>query len=403
MDLTILDTNLEVISIVDTYESFIWTDRYHEYGDFELYTSISEDILINARQDYYIQNRDSEHVMIIEKLLINSDTENGNHITVTGRSLESILNRRIIWGQKTLSGNLQNGIKELLDDCIINPSDSDRKIDNFIFEYSDDPAVTGLTIQAQYTGDNLYDVIQKICSEYDIGFKVTLNDNKQFVFKLYAGADRSYDQVINPYVIFSHNFDNIINSNYIESKSALKNVALVGGEGEGSYRKYTTVGAGIGINRRELFVDARDMSSDVGDGISLANDEYYAQLQQRGKEKLAENTDITSFEGQVETTLMFKYGEDFFNGDIVHIADEYGHETRARIIEIVISENEEGLSVYPTFEPLKRPITALTVKDDGEENVTIIGNVKFTDDGEGNVTITGVNIDIYGDGNIIIY
>lgn len=352
MDLTILDTNLEAISIVDTYESFIWTDRYHEYGDFELYTSISDYILSNARQDYYIQNRDSEHVMIIEKLLINSDTENGNHITVTGRSLESILNRRIIWGQKTLSGNLQNGIKELLDDCIINPSDVDRKIDNFTFEYSDDPAVTELTIQAQYTGDNLYDVIQKICSEYDIGFKVTLNDNKQFVFKLYAGADRSYDQVVNPYVIFSHNFDNIINSNYIESKSALKNVALVGGEGEGSYRKYTTVGAGIGINRRELFVDARDMSSDVGDGISLANDEYYAQLQQRGKEKLAENTDITSFEGQVETTLMFKYGEDFFNGDIVQIADEYGHETRARILEIVISENEEGSSVYPTFKPI---------------------------------------------------
>lgn len=352
MDLTILDTNLEAISIVDTYESFIWTDRYHEYGDFELYTSISEYILSNARQDYYIQNRDSEHVMIIEKLLINSDTENGNHITVTGRSLESILNRRIIWGQKTLSGNLQNGIKELLDDCIINPSDNDRKIDNFIFEYSDDPAVTGLTIQAQYTGDNLYDVVQKICSEYDIGFKITLNDNKQFVFKLYSGTDRSYDQVVNPYVIFSHNFDNIINSNYIESKSALKNVALVGGEGEGSYRKYTTVGAGIGINRRELFVDARDMSSDVGDGISLANDEYFAQLQQRGKEKLAENTDITSFEGQVETTLMFKYGEDFFNGDIVQIADEYGHETRARILEIVISENEEGSSVYPTFKPI---------------------------------------------------
>lgn len=352
MDLTILDTNLEAISIIDTYESFIWTDRYHEYGDFELYTSISEHILSNARQDYYIQNRDSEHVMIIEKLLINSDTENGNHITVTGRSLESILNRRIIWGQKTLSGNLQEGIKSLIDDCIINPSDSNRKIDNFIFEYSDDPSITELTIQAQYTGDNLYDVVQKICSEYDIGFKITINDYKQFVFKLYAGADRSYDQVANPYVIFSPNFDNIINSNYIESKSALKNIALVGGEGEGSYRKYTTVGEGIGINRRELFVDARDISSDVGDGISLSNDEYNAQLQQRGKEKLAENTDITSFEGQVETTLMFKYGEDFFNGDIVQIADEYGHETRARILEIVISENEEGSSVYPTFKPI---------------------------------------------------
>jgi hypothetical protein len=46
---------------------------------------------------------------------------------------------------------------------------------------------------------------------------------------------------------------------------------------------------------------------------------------------------------------MFKYGEDFFNGDIVQITNEYGHETKARILEIVMSENEEGTSVYPTF------------------------------------------------------
>lgn len=352
MDLIILNADLNAVMIVDTYESFIWTDRYYEYGDFELYTSISDSILSNVRQDYYVQNRDSEHVMIIEKLLINSDTENGNHLTVTGRSLESILNRRIIWGRKTLSGNLQNGIKELLDECIITPSDSDRKIDNFIFEYSDDPAITELTINAQYTGDNLYDVIHKICSERDLGFKVTLNDNKQFVFKLYAGADRSYDQVVNPYVIFSPNFDNIVNSNYIESKSALKNVTLVGGEGEGYDRKYTTVGSGSGLSRREVFTDARDISSDIGDGVTLGNDEYIALLEQRGKEKLAESTDVTSFEGQVETTLMFKYGVDFFNGDIVQIANEYGHETKARVLEVVMSENEEGSSVYPTFKPI---------------------------------------------------
>lgn len=49
--------------------------------------------------------------MIVEKIQITSDTEDGNHVTVTGRSLESILDRRIVWGQKLLSGNLQNGIK----------------------------------------------------------------------------------------------------------------------------------------------------------------------------------------------------------------------------------------------------------------------------------------------------
>lgn len=349
MNLLVLNTNLDTIAIVDSYESFIWTDRYNSYGDFELYTPMTGEVLGYIKQDYYLQNRDSEHTMIIEKLLIESDVEDGNHITVTGRSLESILDRRIIWGQKTISGNLQNGIKTLLNENIISPSDSNRKISNFIFEESTDPAITSLTIEAQYTGDNLYEVIRNICSEHSIGFKVTLNTNKQFIFKLYAGADRSYEQTTNPYVVFSPNFENIVNSNYIESKASLKNVTLVGGEGEGASRKYATVGSGVGLNRRELFTDARDISSDVGDGVVLTDSEYTAQLQQRGKENLAENTDITSFEGQIETTLMFKYGEDFFNGDIIQIANEYGHESRARIIEIVTSEGTEGKSVYPTL------------------------------------------------------
>lgn len=349
MDLFVLDQNLEAIAIVDTYNSLIWTDRYQECGDFELYRSISKELLEYIKQDYYLVNNESEHTMIIEKLLINSDPEEGNHITVTGRSLESILERRIIWGLKTISGNLQNGIKILLEENIISPKDPDRKIDNFVFEESTDPAITELGIDAQYTGDNLYEVIKKICVERGIGFKVTLNDQKQFVFKLYAGVDRSYEQVERPHVVFSPSFDNIIDSNYIESKSSLKNVTLVGGEGEGSERKYVTVGSESGLDRRELFTDARDISSDVGDGKVLTEAEYNAQLEQRGKEDLAENTDVVSFEGQAETSRMFVYGRDFFNGDIVQVADEYGHEIQARVLEIITSEDEQGRSVYPTF------------------------------------------------------
>ena len=209
-------------------------------------------------------------------------------------------------------------------------------------------------LEAQYTGDNLYDVIQKICEEQGIGFKITLNDEKQFVFELYAGSDRSYDQTRNPYVIFSPKFENIINSNYIESKASLKTVTLVGGEGEGADRRYTTVGGGSGLNRRELFTDARDISSNVGSDDALTDAEYMAQLQQRGKEKLAENVSITSFEGETETTIMFQYGKDFFNGDIVQIANEYGHETKARILEIVRSEDKDGYSVYPTFKTIEQ-------------------------------------------------
>ena len=349
MDLMILDTNKNPLCLLDVYNSFIWTDRYFKYGDFELHASMSEDLLQYLKQDYYITNANSEHVMIIEKLLINSDIENGNTIIVSGRSLESLLERRIVWNRTTLSGNLQSGIKKLLDENIISPTDSSRKIDDFIFEESTDSAITGLTIDGQYTGDNLYEVIASICQENGIGFEITLNNSKQFVFKLYSGVDRSYDQSVYPYVVFSPNFENMVESNYMESKMAMKNVTLIGGEGEGNARKYTSVGTASGLDRRELFTDARDIRAEDDEGNAISEAEYLKQLEQRGRENLAENIAVVAFEGQADVVSMFVYGADFFMGDIVQIADEYGHETKSRMVELVSSESEEGVSTYPTF------------------------------------------------------
>lgn len=95
MDIWVLDKTLEANDIVDTFNSLIWTDRYDEYGDFEIYTSVTDQALSLLQMDYYLQSRSSEHVMIIEEVLIDTDPENGNSVTITGRSLESLLSRRM--------------------------------------------------------------------------------------------------------------------------------------------------------------------------------------------------------------------------------------------------------------------------------------------------------------------
>jgi len=352
VELVVLDSSLKMLSVLDTFESLIWTERYSAYGDFEVYTSINDSVLNTLKDDYYLWLKESNQTMIIEDRKIESDAENGNHFTVTGRSLESILERRIIWKQTILSGNFQNGIKKLLDENIINPSDNSRKVSELVFEASTDPLITGLTVEAQFTGDNLYDAIKKLCDSKNIGFRIKLSNDNKFVFKLYSGADRSYDQFANPYIVFSPKFDNIISTNYLESKKTLKTVTLVAGEGEGVDRKTTTVacssGAGKGLSRRELYTDARDVSSTVDDR-TLTDTEYNAQLSQRGLENLAENILTKSFEGKVETTRMYKYGEDFSLGDIVQIVNEYGIEGKARVTEFIRSQSKEGLDSYPTF------------------------------------------------------
>ncbi len=353
MEIYVLNTNFESVAVVDEFESLIWTDRYDEAGDFELFMSMDKRLLSYLKQDYYLWSAESEHMMIIEQINITSDLEEGNKLIVTGRSLESILNRRIVWGQKVLTGLLQEAIETLLNECIISPTIAERKIDNFIFVQNNDPRITALTIDTQYTGDNLYEVIQTQCTKHNIGFKIVLNDNNQFVFSLYSGEDRSYEQTENPYVIFSPDFENIINSNYLESNQVYKNVTLVAGEGEGAARKTRVVGSASGLSRRELFTDARDVSSDAGDGWTLTDAEYNEQLDQRGTDSLTEYAAITSFEGEVEATRMFKYGVDFFIGDIVQIANEYGHEGRAYISEFVMAQSENGTSMYPTFKTIQ--------------------------------------------------
>ena len=89
--------------------------------------------------------------------------------------------------------------------------------------------------------------------------------------------------------------------------------------------------------------NALEMSS-IFDGIIV--DGVYMSI---GDEKLAESVAAQSFEGQVEMTKMFEYGKDFFIGDIVQIANEYGMESRARISEIVTAIDTQGTVTYPTL------------------------------------------------------
>lgn len=354
MDLYILDPNFNAIAILDYYESLIWTERYYREGDFEIYTTARKDIIETLKEDNYIWTKDSEDTMIIEQVQLSSDVENGDDFIVTGRSLVSILHRRIIWTQTVLSGNFQDEIERLLNENVINPTIPERKIPNFIFQKSTDERITSLTLEStQCFGDDLYDVVSTLCEMKEVGFKVVLSDANEFIFSLYVGEDRSYDQFKNPYVIFSSNFDNIINSNYLESKKTLKTVTLVAGEGEGSERKTIVVPsdaekAKTGLNRREMFSDAGDISSSV-DGETISDSEYNAQLTQRGEEELSKNIITKSFEGEVDTTELFQYGVDFYKGDIVQIANEYGIEGKSRIIEIVRSHDDSGIDILPTF------------------------------------------------------
>ena len=346
MELYVRNKQKQVIGIIDAYNSVIWSKRYNSVGDFEIYTLVTPEIMELLKYDYYITRLDDDMVGIIEHIIISSDEEEGAYITISGRSAESILSRRIVWNQTNLNESVESGIRRLIDENVINPTIPERKIPDFILGN-----IQGFTdkIEKQITGDNLLDAISKICNTYELGFRVTLDNIGQFKFSLYRGEDRSYGQQINPYVVFSPTFDNLLNSEYESDLTNYKNVALVAGEGEGAERKTKSVGTSEGMDRRELFVDARDLSSSIDGNTQLSDEEYNAVLKDRGSESLSETNSTEAFSGETEPKTTYTYKADYFIGDIVQIENEYGITAAPRIVEIMESDDDTGYRIVPGF------------------------------------------------------
>jgi len=351
MDILVLDKQYSSIANIDEYKSFIWTDRYSKCGDFVLEISVSSEYLPYLALDNYLVINDSNKIMIIEDISIDSDEIEGNYAKITGRSAESILDRRVFLKADSLTGNIENSIKTIINENFISPSNSSRRIDNMIFIDSTDTNVTSLVFEeSKYSkGENIYDTIVSLCEYYQIGFSMVLNENNVFEFRLYSGVDRTYEQSIVPYVVFSPSYDNLKNSNYYTSNAKYKNVNFVLGEGSDEDQVTTTVGSAQGLDRREMSTNSTKVSTDI-DGVIVSSGEYLDILITDGKKELTNNKIDLAFDGETDAEQLYHYGTDFFIGDIVQIEDEYGNSGKVCITELIVSMDTEGYSMYPTFE-----------------------------------------------------
>lgn len=379
----LLDNELNKKYIIDTYSSAIWAKRYNDLGDCELVISASIENFRKIKECKYIARNDDDMVCKIKKVELQTDEENGDQLILTGKDITDILNQRIVIKQTNFNGLVEDYIRTLINDSIIKPTNADRKIKNFALA---NKKGFSETIREQVTYDNVGEKIQELCKQYGWGYKVTII-NSNFVFALYKGND------ISQYITFSHNYDNISTTDYSKDDSNIKNVALVAGEGEGVARKTVTIGNGSGIDRHELYVDARNVSSeidydelitnypngiekvinnviyyqvngtniatltknDAGEitNVQLCNNIYMENLKNTGYEKMATYTSITSFSGEIIVGMSYKYKEDYNLGDIVNIVNEYGISINVRISEVIENQDDNGYTMEPTFENIE--------------------------------------------------
>ncbi len=95
MEIMVLNTEFEPVCAIDDYISIVWTDRYSEEGEFTMVLSPTSEKYEQLQLGYYMEIPLSEHTMIIETVEISSSRRGGQQMTVSGRSLESILERRL--------------------------------------------------------------------------------------------------------------------------------------------------------------------------------------------------------------------------------------------------------------------------------------------------------------------
>ena len=258
-DIYVYDRYLKLIGIVDTYKSLIWANRYNEVGDCELYIMATvENIELLQKNYYLVRPDDNSMICQIKKIELNTDTESGDYLTVTGYDVKCWLDQRIIWDIVSVDGNVEEFIRDIVSQSLINTS-LERKITdpagNSILYLGESAQFDTVTTE-QITYKRIGEKVREYCVRYGWGYRIIFSNGKLY-FEMYQGADRSLT------VVFSDSYDNLITTTYSVNETHMGNVALVAGEGLGTERPRNVSGYAEGINRYELFVDAKDISKKI--------------------------------------------------------------------------------------------------------------------------------------------
>lgn len=370
-----LDDNgtFDSIGEINKYTSLMWPDKYNGYTSFELNAPVTHENKNLIKKGHIIWCG-GDNACVIE--IIQSDTnENGQKTyKVKGRTLEMFLTTRIIWGTYScVNKHSSTAMYEIVDKQCVNPSDSFRKIP--FLECAEDEQL-GKIISFQKTGGEVYDAVESIATDAELGFDILFRPReKKLIFKVTEGVDRTIFPAsgdTSNLVIFSTDLEDILSSSYYTNDQDVKTLAYVAGEGEGAERTHIISGnaASKGLLRREMYVDARDLQSEVsnddGTTTKINDDDYRDMLNDRGTEKLAEQTTSESFEAKMRVmgNIQYKYGVDYNKGDKVIVQDvELGVQVVGKVTEVSENYDDEyeliitfGYS-YPTLiQKVKRQI-----------------------------------------------
>ena len=344
IDVRFFDKDLNLIGDIDDYTALTYTRKWTTYNTFEMHVSKFDGELIR-RGNFIMLNSDRYRSGIIT--YFEDNERETNDITIRGFCPRFLLFERPTIppnGQDydTYNTEVENILIGLIDRNCVNPENGNRKIPFLSCAKSQN---RGEKTSFQTAHKVMKDGISSLCTTSNLGTAIHFDPTtKQIRFEVLSGTDRTYDNSARPPYVFARKWDRLFERNYTESDTDYKNVAYVAGQGEGKDREILTIGDDvIGFERREVFVDARDIGEDAE-----------TTLEDRGKLKLAEYALIKSFESTVKTD---DYRAEWDLGDFVTIEDDKtGIREDRQILEVKEVYETENYSIEPVMgEPLKTP------------------------------------------------
>lgn len=335
MELYVLDSLYRRATVVDAFDSCVWTERYNDIGDLTLniHSTLGNRNLLTPGT-YLAMNR-SKRVMKIDTVEDKRGSDGSQTLICTGSSIENIMAERS--ARDTMSAGLTAEPKWILTGL---PADIARQLfKNIMVDGVLDPndILPFYTVGNSYPTDGLAEpteevslslnpgdllsALKLICQTYDLGFRITRNeDTSQLFFNVYSGNDRTSSQTVNPPVIFAPVLDNLEDSSYLTSTKLYRNAAYVYGA-DAAVKVYAQgVDPSVaGFVRRVLTVSASDLSypdrTIAGSGGSPA---YTVTTDQETSIKIAQGLSTTT-QFQSESLAKLTKMQRLLNQDDVNI------------------------------------------------------------------------------------
>ena len=362
MNPTELGITITLTAVCDSFSSLLWDVQYYGCGCFEIYIAANARNLGIFKTGRIIgRDDDKQHYGIIESVTLETDAENGDYLTVTGRFLMSLLSRRIIY--PTLSFSTLTSYADMVRLAVYrNCMQSDNRLIPGLRHGNTSGICWKQKSRLQVSYENLMEWIFKACAMIGGTANIRLQEIAAgsgvytMMLDLSQGTDRSILQDENAHIVFSDSYCNLLTFGYSTDLSVQKNVAYVLGCGEGAERKRSICYHGSEpalLNRYEIYVDAKDVSDETlenGETVQIPDDDYLGLLMEKGAENLVPITEIS------ESTIaadnrQYQYNKDYFVGDYVTVEHErFGLiQPKIQLVGMIESYDQNGRTLTPTF------------------------------------------------------